>query len=378
MGGYGGLFTRRAQGLLDAPEVRALVVEDAGHRVAIASVDLVIARPDLREETLGDPSLGLDALMLSATHTHSGPGGYLRGWLAERMTAGDYETAMPGALSDAIRRAVSLAIGDLAPAAAGSGVGLVELARNRRFADGPAETTLPILVLRFPDDRAPIVVACFAAHPTVLSPRSKRYSADYLGPAREALEREGWRALLLPGPLGDQEPLAEPDDLESGDVASEIKQARAIGEKLAGAIRAGAGSIPVEENGSIEVHEWSFSPPALRLRRFCAVWWAGPLVRGSARRFLSESASVQALRIGRALLLGLPAEPTTSVGRAIRGQVPEQLHPFVIAHANDWLGYVVTRGTYARGGYEACTSFHGPGLAEQLIQSTAQLIELLE
>jgi hypothetical protein len=101
-------------------------------------------------------------------------------------------------------------------------------------------------------------------------------------------------------------------------------------------------------------------------------------VRASARRFLSGSATVQALRIDRALLLGLPAEPTTSVGRAIREQVPERFHPFVIAHANDWLGYVVTPQTYARGGYEACTSFHGPGLAEQLIQSTAQLIELLE
>jgi hypothetical protein len=271
-----------------------------------------------------------------------------------------------------------LAIRDLAPAATGSGVGLVELARNRRFVDGPAETTLPILLLRFRDERAPIVVACFAAHPTVLSPQSRRYSADYVGPARESLARHGWRALLLPGPLGDQEPLAEPGSLESGDVSRQIQQARSIGEKLARAIRAGAESIPVEASGSIEVHEWSFSPPPLRLRRFCGVWWAGPLVRASARRFLSGSATVQALRIDRALLLGLPAEPTTSVGRAIREQVPERFHPFVIAHANDWLGYVVTPQTYARGGYEACTSFHGPGLAEQLIQSTAQLIELLE
>ena len=52
LGGYGGLRDRRAEGLLDPPEARALVVERRGLRVGIVVVDLVISRPALRDALL--------------------------------------------------------------------------------------------------------------------------------------------------------------------------------------------------------------------------------------------------------------------------------------------------------------------------------------
>ena len=96
------------------------------------------------------------------------------------------------------------------------------------------------------------------------------------------------------------------------------------------------------------------------------------------RGFLSERVPLHAIRIGRAELIALPAEPTSLVGEEIRRRMSPDRVPFVIAHANDWLGYAVAPARYQRGGYEACLSFHGPGLGPWLVEEAAETLRLLE
>ena len=50
---------------------------------------------------------------------------------------------------------------------------------------------------------------------------------------------------------------------------------------------------------------------------------------------------------------------------------------FVVSHANDWIGYVVTADGYRSGGYEACLSFHGPEFADWLVTEVAETLRLL-
>ena len=83
-------------------------------------------------------------------------------------------------------------------------------------------------------------------------------------------------------------------------------------------------------------------------------------------------------RVGRAELIALPAEPTSLLGEEIRRRMAPDRVPFVIAHANDWLGYAVARARYQRGGYEACLSFHGPGLGQWLVEEAAETLRLLD
>ena len=116
----------------------------------------------------------------------------------------------------------------------------------------------------------------------------------------------------------------------------------------------------------------------VRLRRFCALWWLGPVVGEAVRGFLSERVPLHAIRIGRAELIALPAEPTSLLGEEIRRRMAPGRVPFVIAHANDWLGYAVARARYQRGGYEACLSFHGPGLGQWLVEEAAETLRLLD
>ena len=97
LAGYGGLRTRRAHGVLDAPEARALVLDQGDVRLALVTLDLVISRPGLRDRLREHASQrDVDSVLLAATHTHSGPGGYLEGWWAERITAGEERPMQQG------------------------------------------------------------------------------------------------------------------------------------------------------------------------------------------------------------------------------------------------------------------------------------------
>lgn len=377
MGGFGGLTTRRAEGTLDPPQARALVLEQGDLRVAIVALDIVIPRPNLRDALLEEvASLEFDLVALVATHTHSGPGGYLPGFLAERVTGGEYDPDQPARLARAGAHALEHAVADLAPASLASGRAWLELARNRRFADGAVDDQLPVLRADFADGRAPIVVFAYGAHASMLSARADLYSADWPGAAREALEAKGWRPLYLPGPLGDQEPKVDLGFWPSVD--DERARTREYGQAIATAVLAKAESLVPEPNSALAALERWVEPPEVQLRRFCALWWTKPLVSGSVDAFVSKRAPMQVVRAGEAEFLFLPAEPGASTGADLRATTAPQRTRFVVDHANDWLGYVVDPLAFERGGYEACFSFFGPDMAQWLTTQSNETIGLLD
>lgn len=61
---------------------------------------------------------------------------------------------------------------------------------------------------------------------------------------------------------------------------------------------------------------------------------------------------VQVMRIGDVALVATPGELFVELGLEIK-QKSIAPHTFVIGYANDWIGYIVTPGTFAEGGYEA-------------------------
>jgi neutral/alkaline ceramidase-like enzyme len=379
MGGYGGLVTRRADGVLDPPEARALVLERGELRVAIAALDIVIARPDLRDAVLeATRPLGIHLLTLIATHTHSGPGGYLPGWLPARLTAGAYDPEMPGRLTRATASAVERAVADLAPARLSAGAFPLQLARNRRFSDGASDHTLALLRADFADGRPPVLVFEYGAHATLLSADNTSLSADWPGAARASLGEAGWRALFLPGPLGDQEPAVDLPLLASHD--QEVAAMRDFGHGFARAVDEDARKLEPSPDAaqSLSALERWVEPPTPRIRRFCGLWWLSPFVDSTLDAFVSKRVPIQVVRAGDAELLAVPAEPSAAVGETLRQQDPSGHVRLLLAHANDWLGYVVDPPTYARGGYESCLCLLGPGAAQWLVDASGDTLRQLD
>ena len=376
MAGYGGLRNRTATGVLDPPEARALVIDGSGLRVAIVALDVLIARPRLRNDLQARiVGLDVDSLILVATHTHSGPGGYEPGWLAGRVTGASHQLGAAERLASAATLAVEIAVGNMSPARVAVDLASIELAENRRYPDGPKETALPLLRIDFSDGSNPAVLFAFAAHPIVLSNRSRDYSADYVGAARERLSLAGWRPIFVPGPLGDQQPTSLLGPLWPDEVELQREQAREIGGRLADAVLAGVAELESATPSTFRAAERWVDVPDSGMRRFCPLWWFSPLVRRGLSRFLSPQVPFVAVQLDDALLLALPAEPASSVGSALRAEVGEGNVPFVVAHANDWMGYAVSPEEYARGGYEACMSFFGPDFGPWLVDEAVRTAE---
>ena len=377
MGGFGGLITRRGEGTLDPPEARALVLEQGELRIAIVALDIVIARPNVRDDVLEQVAgLDLDLLALVATHSHSGPGGYIPGFLAARVTAGEYDPKQPARLARATAKALERAVLDLAPARLSSGNSLLALARNRRHKEAGAETELAVLRADFADGREPVVLFAYGAHASLITARNHLYSADWPGAARAALAEKGWRSIYVPGPLGDQEP-----DVDFGfwpTVETERAVATEYGRAVAAAVQTEAESLTPQPDAALSALERWVEPPPVEMRPFCVLWWTHPLVRGSIAEFLSKRVPIQVVRAGDAELLLLPAEPGTATGREIRQTIPAQRTRFVVSHVNDWVGYVADPMSYERGGYEACFSFYGPGMAGWLTRQSSETVDLLD
>ncbi len=378
LAGYASFSDRRATGIWGQPEARAIVVDTPALRVGLVALDILIPRPALREPMGADSEeLGLDLLVVVATHTHSGPGGYMQGFVPERVSMGSFR---PEALADLRRasiRALAGAVADLAPARVSSGIARAELSVNRRYAQGGRETALPLLRFDFDAGRAPIVLFAYGTHPIVLSRSARSYSADFPGRSRAWLEERGWRSVFVPGPLGDQAPKSDLGPLWPEAVEVQRAQASEIGAALGRAVLAGLGKLTPFERAELAVVENAVEAPTPRVRRFCPLWWLGPLSRRALERELSRRVPIVAIRIGGAVLLALPAEPGSALGDAIRAQVDPELDAFVITHANDWIGYAVTERNYAAGSYEACMSFHGPRFGPWLVSAAGQTLRLL-
>ncbi|MEE9282226.1 MAG: neutral/alkaline non-lysosomal ceramidase N-terminal domain-containing protein [Myxococcota bacterium] len=379
LAGYAAPWDRRAEGVWDAPEARAIVLDTATSRVGLVVLDVLIPRPVLREPLRERAArLELDLLILVATHTHSGPGGYLPGFIAERLSMGSYRAAAPEELREAALQALVRAVADLSPARVAADSARAELAVNRNRPGGARETALPLLRFDFDDGRAPAVLFAYGAHPIVLSPASHGYSADYPGRARTWLEERGWRPVFLPGPLGDQAPVSSLGALWPDEVSDQRAQVREIGESLGRAVLAGLRQLVPGGEAELRAVEHWVEAPHQRARRFCPLWWLGPLTARALDAQLSRRVPIAAVRIGRADLLALPAEPTSAIGAALRDAIGPERVAFVVAHANDWIGYAVSEADYAAGGYEACMSFHGPEFGPWLVTNARRALRLLD
>ncbi|MFQ5697790.1 MAG: neutral/alkaline non-lysosomal ceramidase N-terminal domain-containing protein [Myxococcota bacterium] len=379
LAGYGGMRTRRARGILDSPEARALVLAQGGRRLALVSMDILIARPRIRAAALDAAApLALDHLWLFASHTHSGPGGFEPGWIAERVMGASFDPEAARRLGGAAARAIEAAVSDLSPARLAAIQGTIGLAENRRFADGPVETKLAILRIEPTGGKPPVVLFSFGAHPTVLSPRSRDYSGDFVAAARRDLERAGLRPIFVQGPLGDQQPVSREGPLWPKALAAQRRQVHEIGRRLATAVLETLARAPQARAAGLRAAERWARPPQQRLRRFCPFWWLAPVAGRFVDRFLSERVPFVALGLGDALLVGVPAEPSSRVGDALRELLARAPVRFAVAHANDWLGYVVEPDTYRQGGYESCMSFFGPDLSSWLVSEARRTVEALE
>lgn len=404
---------RVSRGVHDPLLVSVLFLRRGPSAVLLGALDLLMLNTDfarqLRRKVAGALKMPEACVLLSCTHTHSGPVtlDYLPWQGDPAMPPPDpnclsfIEEQVVEAAREAKRRARPAALGWTQADARGVG-------GNRLRAEGPTDPAAGVLAVQV--DGRPIAVAVsYGMHPTVLHEDSALVSSDFPGYARRQLQEELGHDLVVlyhTGPAGDQSPrhfvqaqtFAEAERL--GRRLGKAVLARLPGLQcrgdivLAGAIQAVALPrrtlpSPIEAEQALAAARARYDQlqrqgqgGAARRTAEVDVFGAEGAVRlaqaqaeGEIDRRLARYApfEVQALRIGDACLAAFPGELFVEYGLRLKAAAP--MRSFPIAYANGELqGYIVTPAAAAAGGYEAASGLFEPAAGGVLVDAAVALI----
>lgn len=366
IGGYGDYI---AEEVLSSLFARALFVEGHGSSWAIASSDLIgldrweICLPvieKLREK-------GFDGgVLLTASHTHSGPHTRFNAMYEVRRRDDAYIERLKAVLVDIILQARDSAV----PAEMAAGRTFTGENINRRvnledgthhylplekhlyqYATGARDEELGVVAFRDADSGAPVATLLnYTAHALVIGDYKWVVTADYPGVfVDEFRALSGCRAVFTQGACGNIHPYG----FETG--PGRMQQ---MGRRLA--------------EKAFEV--WK----TLSYRADAPVGWVRRDVSLPVQRRMYEGdkdypprwrdletieVDMTAATLGEAAFIGVPGEAFAQTGMAIKRGSPFPF-TYILYNTNSYASYIPTREAYDQGGYEPNATLVGPGGAE--------------
>lgn len=427
MAGY--FVSRKADGVLDPLQINALALGCNDEKVVLLSIDHCgivkeVLNP-MRQHVCDVTGLPWEAVYIHSTHTHTGP--FLNANPTEENEI-EYAQTVKRKMADAAQ----MALDDMKPARMGYGIGNapnVAFVRRFRMKDGSVRTNPAV---DHPDIDAPIgdvdervnvlrfdqeggksfVLVNFGNHPDVVG--GCKISADWPGFLRNTVEKtlDNTSCIFFNGAQGDINHVnVHPRGgylndmfIDFDDVARGYKHARYIGRVVAGGVLQAYDKVTYVDVESIRFAQKMLEVPANlpdpselpEAKRINALHKEGrdaelpytgmmltTVVAASARKERLENGPesfqmpLSAIAIGPVAMFGIPGEPFTGVGRALKeAQGWGLVLPTCNTNAKE--GYFPMMECYEQGGYEAGTSNFKAGVAELIIEAGLEMLKELQ
>jgi lysophospholipase L1-like esterase len=399
LSGYAG--KRVPTGKLHDLWVKVLALEDAdGRRAVLLTSDLIgfskAAYDDLCAELKKRHGLDRDQLLLTFSHTHSGP--VLRESLIDyfpldddaRRLIADYSRSLEATIVTTVGKALA----DLAPAQLETGEGQADFAVNRRNnkeaevakllakgekLKGPVDHSVPLLVVRTPAGKLRALVFGYACHNTTLN--GTLWCGDYSGFAQAAVEKQHPEAVAMfwAGCGADQNPLprrqVELCERYGKMLADGVEQAlKKPLDRLPAALRTSYASIDLKYEKIVPraTLEQAAKEPGVRGR-----WAQRLLARIDAKEPLAIATSYDYPVVvwhlgGRQLWIAVAGEVV--IDYALRFKTEYGQHTWVAAYVNDLVAYIPSRRVWDEGGYEGAGVYEYGLPAERWASDTEERI----
>jgi len=355
LSGYGSR-TEPSTGIGHRLRAEALVCEGEEGAWALLTSD-VIGYPrqfvlSVREKAAKKTGIPASAMLISGTHTHSGPA--VRQIYREHEEPPPLDREYTEELEEKLARLIEDAWKARKPGifeAAWSEA--PDLASNRRVQlpdgtwvnewqdfegkhQGYFDPSVLLVAVRRPDGKRDVLFVNYGCHPVTLGPRNLRISADYPGYLKDLLEARGVCTTAMFGLAG------------GGNINPRVcimvgaEYPRRMGEALAEKVLAAVPNLSPVFPGKVSAasSEWRF----LRRPR---------QMPGQATATRSEEAvtEVQALRAGDLIFLAVPGELFSEYVAIFRDASPVPVTA-VVSLANDSVGYLPVDGAVPQGGHE--------------------------
>lgn len=352
---------RREDGAPHSLEASALALRVPGLTQLFISLPLLFISPLLEEELvrrLGP--LPNTCLVVTATHTHAGPGGTWDSLLIELGGNGLFDKAQVHALAAAGAEAAQKALSLLAPASLKTAQVAWPEGPAAPRSGGPIDPVLTAVRAETPAGRALGTLVIYGMHPTVVPRKTTQLSGDWPeAVAQELFERTGAPGLILQGAGGDATWSRE--GLPKDDTARTLA---ILGARVAARASEVLLQVPLR---SPDVRLWCETRlVALPAPQGGAA--LNPLVRRAATtqlsRFAPAAALVTSLGLPGLELLAVPAEPVGALALDLRLRSGVPLA--VVGLADGYAGYVETPERARAGQGESARTWYGAGLAQAL------------
>jgi hypothetical protein len=402
-------------GVHDDLYVRALVVERDGAAVAFASVDvLALAAPFVRRvraAIAGRTALTPERVLIASTHTHAGPVTISTFFNPGAPLDDAYMTELAAAIEESVVRAWR----DRHPARVGVGTTRVDgIGVNRRSPDKrPVDNEVGLIKVEDERGRPRALLLDYTCHPTVLGPDNLLVTGDYPAFALQRIEQafgDGAAAMFVNGAQGNIS-VGHSSELSAIGVITPgrtFERATELGHRLADAALAALPSIAA--NGDLPIASAVTTAP-LPLKRYPPLDETSAALAAAERKLADASAQppevvgplktgrlyasihhyynglaqqapngilpieVQGLRIGNALLVGVPAEVFVEIGLEAKSRAAHPL--FIAGISNGYIGYLPHRDAYSANGYEVVAARCTEDGADRLLAAIASLDERL-
>lgn len=370
MGGYTARGTRPFETGGDPLYARVKVLSMRNQRIAIVSCEMLTIPGSLYEAVV--KRLPKDTfLFLAATHTHSAPDSQM---LNDRMTFSIPGIASfkqrwldwySGKIASAIREAERQK-GFMTP-------GLLanrfeeRLNRGRRNGAVPDQTAT-LITAQASKANTPVLFT-YSAHATLFGPERLQLSGDWPGEVARRLD-----CPVVVGAIGDVSPHV------AGSTPQEMVH-RLAETLVIGAGKSGPQKVVYVYGKAIRTLRTPIELNPVKAHPNMGKFYNAPQVFAESivGKFAPPSASITAIRLGKLAIIGIPGEPTSHLGRAIKAYGLEQgfTNVLVVSHVNGWMGYILDAGDYDRGGYEATLSFYGRGEGEKVVRAAEKALQAL-
>ena len=415
---------RGAEGVLDPLFSKALVIREGEQSAAFVTLDLIGLTRWVTDQARAqiDKTTGIaaDHVMISATHAHTGPELANRGARsAELGSDSELSRTYTDRLPELIAESVRLAHARLQETRISLAQGRCEdLAYNRRYfmRDGttgwnpgklnpnvvmPAGTTDPsveLLVAERPKVTGPAAAITtyvnFAMHPDTTG--GTKISADWpgaLGRVLASYHGSNYLALVANGTCGNLNHIDVSWAAPQGGPGEQNRIATILGASVfqtykslrplhEGPLRARSQLVPIElpplspeqVQQAREVIANTKDDSGPNFMKLVRAYRVLDLV---ARNGEPHHLEVQVITLGKDVAwVGLPGEIFVELGLGLKKRSPF-LQTFVVELANDNVGYVPDRRSFAEGNYEPESSRCTPGAGEKLVDAAVQLLESL-
>lgn len=406
---------RVSEGIHDSLFASALYLDNENNSLIMIAIDLLFLDAkvirEIRSEISAKSDVKAENIMISCTHTHSGP-------VTLDMLAFRNDPIVPGIdpkymnqlkqniVESAIKAVNNAKSAEIAISSADiTGVGC-----NRHDPDGPRDPEAGILVIRDSGTKKIEALSLiYCMHPTVLHEDSKLVSSDFPGYTREYLKSQFGKDIAILYHTGPEGNLSPRYDVKG----QTFEEAERLGNILAKSISAKIKLLSdddFEENPSIGVTNKMISPVRRKLPDLeeakenltfrkseferlkaekaghgpvrtaeCSVFGAEETLflakcvnDGTLDKVLADyqKIEVQVLRIGEAYIVAFPGEMFVEFSLELKNKSPEKTFAICLANG-EMQGYIVTEDA---SGYEADNSLFMPETGTIMVRAALELI----